>query len=155
MQKVNSAVGDRYRLTGAGLYSVVQSCLPHFKAQNYKARIIIVSPPIYSRFVHGKTAYAMSKLSMSILTMGLAKDIEREGHKDMSITSIWPAVAIESAATELNPQVQAAGMDSVDDTKRKELRKPTIFSDAIIAMVEAPCSKVNGLIDLGMFWNVW
>lgn len=90
----------------------------------------------------------MSKLSMSILTLGLAKDLRRQGHdKTMSITSIWPAVAIESAATELNPQVQSAGMNSADESKRKDLRKPTIYSDAILGMLRAPCERVNGLCD--------
>lgn len=51
-----------------------------------------VSPPIYSRFFRGKTAYAMGKVGMSVLTMGIAMDWEREGKKDMAITSIWPAV---------------------------------------------------------------
>lgn len=138
MQEVNAT----------GLYSTIQAVLPHIKAQSYKCRIIVVSPPIYSRFVHGKTAYAMTKLSMSILTLGLAKDIERQGHEDFAITSIWPAVAIESAATELNSQVQAAGMDSVSKERRKDLRKPTVFSDAILAMVRAPAEKINGRIEL-------
>jgi hypothetical protein len=39
-------------------------------------------------------------------------DWTREGKKDMAITSIWPAAAIESAATQ-NPQ-----------TNRAELRHP-------------------------------
>lgn len=40
--------------------------------------------------------------------------------------------AIESAATQ-NPQ-----------TDRSELRKPTIFSDAILAILKSPTDKVNG-----------
>lgn len=140
--------GQDLLTTPPGLYSTIQSCLPIFKHQNYRARIIVVSPPIYDRFIHGKTAYAMSKLSMSILTLGLAKDISRQNHKDMSITSIWPAVAITSAATELNPAVQEAGMDSVSLEKRKDLRKPEIYSDAILAMLRAPCEKINGRLEL-------
>lgn len=90
----------------------------------------------------------MTKLSMSILTLGLAKDIERQNHKDMAITSIWPAVAIESAATEFNTPLQGGSdLKSVDTGRRKDLRKPTIFSDAILAMIRAPTDKVNGLID--------
>jgi len=86
--------------------------LPYFQRNQWKGRIIVVSPPIYSRFFRGKTAYAMGKIGMSVLTKGLAMDWLREGKKDMSITSIWPATAIESAATQ-NPQ-----------TDRSELRKP-------------------------------
>jgi NAD(P)-dependent dehydrogenase (short-subunit alcohol dehydrogenase family) len=49
------------RINPEGLYGTVQACLPHFKNQGWKARIIVVSPPIYSRFFRGKTAYAMGE----------------------------------------------------------------------------------------------
>lgn len=66
----------------------------------------------------------------------------------MAITSIWPAVAIESAATEVNTQVQSGlGVSAAATERKKDLRKPTIFSDAILAMIRAPTGKVNGLID--------
>ena len=81
MQKVNPE----------GLYGTVQAALPKFKANGWKGRIIVVSPPIYSRFFRGKTAYAMGKMGMSVLTKGLAMDFEREGKENMAITSIWPA----------------------------------------------------------------
>jgi NAD(P)-dependent dehydrogenase (short-subunit alcohol dehydrogenase family) len=100
------------RVNPEGLYGTVQAALPHFEKQGWKGRIIVVSPPIYSRFFRGKTSYAMGKIGMSVLTKGLALDWIREGKKDMAITSIWPAAAIESAATQ-NPQ-----------TDRSELRHP-------------------------------
>lgn len=80
------------RVNPEGLYGTVQALLPHFKNNGWKARIIVVSPPIYSRFFRGKTAYAMGKVGMSVLTKGLAMDFEREKKDDMAITSIWPAV---------------------------------------------------------------
>jgi len=49
MQKINPE----------GLYASVQAALPHFGKNGWKGRIIVVSPPIYSRFFRGKTAYAM------------------------------------------------------------------------------------------------
>jgi NAD(P)-dependent dehydrogenase (short-subunit alcohol dehydrogenase family) len=75
-----------------GLYATVQAAFPHFERNGWKARIIVVSPPIYSRFFRGKTAYAMGKVAMSVLTKGLAMDWKREGKTHMAITSIWPAV---------------------------------------------------------------
>lgn len=42
-----------------GLYATVQAALPHFEKNGWKGRIVVVSPPIYSRFFRGKTAYAM------------------------------------------------------------------------------------------------
>jgi len=130
MQKVNPE----------GLYGTIQAALPHFKANGWKARIIVVSPPIYSRFFRGKAAYAMGKVGMSVLTKGLAMDFERQGRKDMAITSIWPAVSIQSAATGTLSRAGPAGLN--------ELRKSTIFSDAILAMLNAPTELVNGLLDL-------
>lgn len=121
------------RVNIEGLYAAVHACLPQFAAQKWKARIIVVSPPIYSRFFRGKTAYAMGKVGMSVLTKGLAMDWEREGKRDMAITSIWPAAAIQSAAT--------------GRAKLEDLRKPTIFSDAILAMLKAETSMVNGCLE--------
>jgi NAD(P)-dependent dehydrogenase (short-subunit alcohol dehydrogenase family) len=80
------------RINPEGLYGTVQAVLPHFRANNWKGRIIVVSPPIYSRFFRGKTAYAMGKVGMSVLTKGLAMDFERELMKEMAVASIWPAV---------------------------------------------------------------
>jgi NAD(P)-dependent dehydrogenase (short-subunit alcohol dehydrogenase family) len=80
------------RVNPEGLYGTIQALLPHFKNNGWKARIIVVSPPIYSRFFRGKTAYAMGKVGMSVLTKGLAMDFEREKKHEMAITSIWPAV---------------------------------------------------------------
>ncbi|KAL0931882.1 short chain dehydrogenase [Colletotrichum truncatum] len=123
------------RVNPEGLYLTLHASLPHLK-RGGKGRIVVVSPPIYSRFFRGKTAYAMGKVGMSVLTKGLAMDFDRQGLSEMAITSIWPAVAIESAATQ---KFQAANPDEA-----KDLRKPTIFSDAVLAIVRAPASAVNG-----------
>ena len=77
---------------------------------------------------------------MSVLTKGLAMDFQREGKKDMAITSIWPATAIESAAT--------AQITKRNPAEGRDLRKPTIFSDAVLSMLKAPTGLVNGLLDL-------
>lgn len=127
------------RVNPEGLYGCVQASLPHLK-QHKTGRIIVVSPPIYSRFFRGKTAYAMGKVAMSVLTKGLAMDFERQGLKDMAITSIWPAVSIESAAT--------AQFTSNDADEARDLRKPTIFSDAILEILRAPAEVVNGQLEL-------
>ncbi len=90
------------RVNVEGLYGAVQAALPYLKqssslpplstSKQGRGRIIVVSPPIYSRFFRGKTAYAMGKVGMSVLSKGLAMDFERQGRSgDMAITSIWPA----------------------------------------------------------------
>jgi len=87
------------RVNPEGLYATIQAVLPAMKRNassdgkgTGRGRIIVVSPPIYSRFFRGKTAYAMGKVGMSVLTKGLAMDFDREGRREMAITSIWPAV---------------------------------------------------------------
>ncbi|KAK8873959.1 Hydroxysteroid dehydrogenase-like protein 2 [Apiospora arundinis] len=124
-----------------GLYATIEAALPHLK-KGGTGRIVVVSPPIYSRFFRGKTAYAMGKVGMSVLTKGLAMDFERQGLKNMSITSIWPAVAIESAATQK--------LQKSDPSTARDLRKPTIFSDAVLAILRdtTPAASVNGLLAL-------
>jgi len=128
------------RINPEGLYGTIQASLPHFKQNGWKGRVIVVCPPIYSRFFRGKTAYAMGKVGMSVLVKGLAMDWEREGKKDMAVTGIWPASSIESAAT--------GQMTKLEPDTVRDLRKPTIYSDAILAMLRAPISEVNGLLDL-------
>ncbi|KAH9900477.1 NAD(P)-binding protein [Xylariomycetidae sp. FL2044] len=129
------------RVNPEGLYGTIQAALPHLK-RHRRGRIVVVSPPIYSRFFRGKTAYAMGKVGMSVLTKGLAMDFERQGlvQTGMAITSIWPAVAIESAAT------RKMTLQNLEEAR--DLRKATIFSDAILAMLRAPAASVNGRLEL-------
>ncbi len=67
-------------------------------------------------------------------------DFEREGLDQMGIVGIWPAAAIESAATKQ--------FTDKDPEYVRDLRKPTIFSDAILAMIKAPGPVVNGQLAL-------
>ncbi|KAF9887161.1 hypothetical protein FE257_010415 [Aspergillus nanangensis] len=99
-----------------GLYATVQATLPHFQSNGWHGRIVVVAPPIYSRFFRGKTAYAVGKVGMSVLVKGLAMDFVRQKRDNMAITGIWPASSIESAATEFNK--------SQDKSYKEDLRKP-------------------------------
>jgi NAD(P)-dependent dehydrogenase (short-subunit alcohol dehydrogenase family) len=60
------------RVNPDGLYATVQAALPVFERNGWKGRIVVVSPPIYSRFFRGKTAYAMGAYDP-----GRAKDFFR------------------------------------------------------------------------------
>lgn len=121
------------RVNIEGLYGVLSAALPCFEAQGWRARIVVVSPPIYSRFFRGKTAYAVGKVGMSVLVKGLGMDFEREGKQRMAVSALWPATAVQSAATEGMAREVA-----------RDLRKATVFSDAVLAVVRAPAAEVNG-----------
>lgn len=51
------------RVNPEGLYGTVQAVLPHLYTSTNggkeRGRIVVISPPIYSRFIKGKAAYAM------------------------------------------------------------------------------------------------
>jgi hypothetical protein len=49
----------------------------------------------------------------------------------MAVSSLWPACAVQSAAT-----------GSVGD--ERDLRTPEIFADAVMAILNAPAEEVNG-----------
>jgi NAD(P)-dependent dehydrogenase (short-subunit alcohol dehydrogenase family) len=136
--------------------------LPYFKLNGWKGRIIVVSPPIYSRFFRGKTAYAMGKVGMSVLTKGLAMDFERQRRRNIAITSIWPAVVSTIPpyhlftlkylihVTKMIQAIQSAATRDLENGPdgAKDLRKPSIFSDAILAILRASPSEVNGFLGL-------
>lgn len=62
------------------------------------------------------------------MTKGLAMDFVRQGRKEMAITSIWPASAIESAATEHTK--------ALSQSDRKDLRKPVSCPDGLIGIAD-------------------
>ncbi|KAK3581193.1 hypothetical protein CHS0354_024727 [Potamilus streckersoni] len=111
-----------------GAYIMIQEVLPHFLNKK-RGRIVLVSPPIYSRFFKGKVPYSVSKVGLSILTMGLSHEIKGTG---VTITSLWPTTAIKSHVTDVN---------NIPD---RVLRKPEIFADAVLKIVEEKTDKLNG-----------
>jgi NAD(P)-dependent dehydrogenase (short-subunit alcohol dehydrogenase family) len=117
-----------------GLYAAIQAALPVFEAGGWQGRIVVVAPPIYSRFFRGKTAYAVGKVGMSVLVKGLGMDFERQGRSGMAVSALWPAVAVKSAAT--------------GESDDRDLRTPDVFADAVVAMVRAPADEVNGCLEL-------
>lgn len=61
-----------------GLYACIQEMLPVLARQR-SGRIVVVCPPIYSRFFRGKTAYAVGKVGMSVMVKGACVDLEGAG----------------------------------------------------------------------------
>lgn len=118
-----------HKVNTQGLFVTVQALLPHFYAHG-SGKLVIVSPPIYSRFPRGKAAYAMTKFAMTTLMLGLYHNFTRRPEFAGGVCSIWPATGIVSAATEFTKPGS-----SID------LRKPEIFADAILAILQ--CEEVG------------
>ncbi len=108
--------------------------LPYMINQRW-GHIVNMSPQINLEVLPGKVAYLISKFGMTMLTMGLAKEVE---NYNIAVNSLWPATAIESQAT-INFKLGDPTM----------WRKPDILSDALIAIISKPPTYRTGkaLID--------
>ncbi|KAJ1569059.1 hypothetical protein HK405_010418 [Cladochytrium tenue] len=112
-----------------GWYATVTKVLPVYRKQG-SGRLLAVSPPIYSRFFRGKTAYAVGKVGMTVLAMGLAMDLDGS---NIAVSCLWPAYAVESAVTQ-KYKISPAN-----------LVKASIFADAVVGILEDSPAKVNGV----------
>ncbi|MDH3284489.1 MAG: SDR family oxidoreductase [Acidobacteriota bacterium] len=97
--------------------------------------IIMMSPPLDTAPHPGMVAYAVSKLGMTMVAIGLAKELRGQR---IAVNCLWPATMIESAATE------NWGLGS-----RAQWRTPAILSDALLAVLRKSPEDFTGrqLID--------
>eukprot|EP00386_Alphamonas_edax_P000675 GDKI01002103.1.p1 GENE.GDKI01002103.1~~GDKI01002103.1.p1 ORF type:complete len:314 (-),score=52.06 GDKI01002103.1:31-972(-) len=126
-----------HSINARGFYCTVQHVLPLMLQQSY-GRIIALAPPIYSRFFKGKTAYAMTKVGMSVCVMGLSHELnEQHKGKDVAVGCIWPATGVQSAVTDKLKTSPAL------------LRTSHVTADAVVCALYAQRESVNGkcLID--------
>ncbi len=70
-------------------------CIPHMKKRGGGV-IVNMSPPVTPGVTKGRVAYMISKFGMSLLTEGLAAEVE--GDK-IRVYSVWPVTMVESQAT--------------------------------------------------------
>lgn len=108
--------------------------LPHMRRQGF-GHILLIAPPIDLELLPHKTAYLITKYGLTMLMLGLAA--EERGH-NIGANTLWPATAVESAAT-INHQMGTPDM----------WRKADVVSDAVLALFAAPPLAHSGraLID--------
>lgn len=117
-----------------GAFLCCRAVLPIMIRQRF-GHIINLSPPLEPRLAVGKIAYAISKLGMTLLTVGLAEEVRAE---NIAVNSLWPATMIESQAT-INWHLG-----------RPELwRKPDILVDSVLRLFRKSPGEITGqaLID--------
>ncbi len=68
--------------------------------------IINMSPPLDLSILPGRVAYGISKLGMTLLTVGLAEEVKRH---NVAVNSLWPVTIIESQAS-INHQLGTPAM---------------------------------------------
>ena len=119
-----------------GTFVVTRACLPHLRESDH-AHVLTLSPPIDAvpRWVANHGAYTLSKMGMSILTLGLAAD-----EPGLSANCLWPRTLIATAAV----QNLLGG-----DEAMAKARTPQIVADAAWEIVRRPPGELTGraLID--------
>jgi citronellol/citronellal dehydrogenase len=103
-------------INARGTFVVTRACLPHVREA--KGHVLTLSPPIddVQRWLGGHSAYTLSKMGMTMLTLGLAAD-----EPDIHANCLWPRTLIATAAV----QNLLGG-----DASMAVSRKPEIVADA-------------------------
>ncbi len=99
--------------------------------------VINMSPPLDWLPVKawaGKTAYMMSKLGMTHLTLGLAEEVRKYG---IAVNSLWPAGIVDTQATRV-----FASMLGIDESVK--WYSPEMVADAVLEIVGTPPDALTG-----------
>jgi citronellol/citronellal dehydrogenase len=124
-------------INARGTFSVSAHAIEHLvKAEN--PHILTMSPPIdlSEKGFAGSTAYTISKYGMSLVTIGLSRELAEAG---VAVNSLWPRTAIDTAAVR-NLFARAEGGDDL----LRRTRKPAIMADAAHLVLTRPSREVTG-----------
>jgi citronellol/citronellal dehydrogenase len=114
MQSINSR----------GTFVLTKAALPHLRESEH-AHVLTLSPPLSAdpKWLKGNSAYTLSKMGMTMLTLGLAQD---EAENGVAANCLWPRTIIATAAV----QNLLGG-----DEAMARSRTPDIYADAAYAIV--------------------
>ncbi|HWG41564.1 MAG TPA: SDR family oxidoreductase [Gemmataceae bacterium] len=98
--------------------------------QQRSGHIINMSPPLDLSMVPGRIAYSISKLGMTLLSLGLAEEVRPH---NIAVNSLWPVTIIETQAS-IN---HALG-------KPEMWRKPDILVDCVLRLVQKEPAEMTG-----------
>jgi citronellol/citronellal dehydrogenase len=122
-----------HQINARGTYLCAKAALPALrKAEN--PHILTLSPPLdmNAKWFAPNLGYTMAKYGMSLVTLGLARDLARAG---VGVNSLWPETAIATAAVG-----NLLGGEAV----LKRARKPEIVADAAHAILTRPAKSCTG-----------
>jgi citronellol/citronellal dehydrogenase len=122
-----------HQINARGTYLCSKLALPHLR-KSTNPHILTLSPPLdmNPKWFAPNLAYTMAKYGMSLVTLGLAKELARDG---VAVNSLWPETAIATAAVG-----NLLGGEEVV----KRARKPQIVADAAHAILTRPSRDCTG-----------
>jgi citronellol/citronellal dehydrogenase len=85
-------------INARGTFVVTRACLPHLRQSDH-AHVLTLSPPLSAdpRWLRGHSAYTLSKMGMTMITLGLAAD---EAEAGIAANCLWPRTMIATAAVQ-------------------------------------------------------
>jgi citronellol/citronellal dehydrogenase len=124
-------------INARAVFLCTKLCLPHL-AKSKNAHVVSFSPPVSldPRWLKGHAAYTLSKYGMTLLTLGLAAELE---DRRIALNVLWPRTVIATAAIDM----------LMGDDGMKRARTPEIMADATFEIVATEGLALTGqaLID--------
>jgi citronellol/citronellal dehydrogenase len=116
-----------------GTFVLSKAALPHLRESDH-AHVLTLSPPLSAdpKWLKGNSAYTLSKMGMTMLTLGLAQD---EAENGVAANCLWPRTIIATAAV----QNLLGG-----DEAMARSRTPEIYADAAYAIVKRDPRSCTG-----------
>ncbi|HLM08626.1 MAG TPA: NAD(P)-dependent oxidoreductase [Thermoleophilaceae bacterium] len=120
-------------INARGTFVVTRACLPHLRESEH-AHVLTLSPPLSAdpRWLVGHSAYTLSKMGMTMITLGVAAD---EAEAGIGANCLWPRTIIATAAV----QNLLGG-----DEAMTRARTPEIMGDAAHAILVRDPRSCNG-----------
>ncbi len=122
-----------------------QKVIPAMSERKW-GHILNFSPPMDLSIIPGRIAYAISKLGMTMLTLGLAEEIRAQ---NIAVNSLWPVTIIESQAS-INHALGTPAMWRkpdilVDCVRRIVAKEPNSFTGQVL--LDEPFLRSEGVQD--------
>src|SRR5918998_164294 len=121
------------QINARGTFVVTQACLPYLRESEH-AHVLTLSPPLSvdRRWLAAHSAYTLSKMGMTMITLGVASD---EAEAGIAANCLWPRTIIATAAV----QNLLGG-----DEAMARARTPEILADAAHAILVRDPRSTNG-----------
>jgi citronellol/citronellal dehydrogenase len=156
-------------INARGTFVVTRACLPHLRESEH-AHVLTLSPPLSAdrRWLQGHSAYTLSKMGMTMLTLGLASD---EAEAGIGANCLWPRTIIATAAVQnllggdeamarsRTPEIMGDAAHAILVRDPRETTGNTFIDDEVLA--EAGITDVSGYsapdadLTLDIFVDSW
>jgi len=121
------------QINGRGAYLCAKLALPHLKkAANPHILTAVAALDMNPKWFSPNLAYAIAKYGMSLVTLGLSRDLAGAG---VAVNSLWPETAIATAAV---------GNLLGGEAALRHARRPEIVADAAHAILSRAARTCTG-----------